>query len=227
MSEGLISVIIPAYNAERYAAEAIESAFAQGQQPLELIVVDDGSTDGTAQVVAGFAAARYVFQPNAGIGPARNAGIALAQGEFLAFLDADDIWAPDKLEWQLAALRAEPGLDMVFGFALQFPSPELAEEIERTIRYVKEPSPAYFAGTMLIRRASFERAGPFPTHLQVGEFVDWYLRAIDLGLTSAMHSRVALRRRLHDSNQGIRKRDAQLDYVRIVKAALDRRRRMP
>jgi glycosyltransferase involved in cell wall biosynthesis len=223
---GLVSVVIPAYNAERYLAEAIDSVLMQGDAALELIVVDDGSTDGTHKVVEAYPQVRYVFEPNAGIGPARNTGIAQARGELLAFVDADDIWVPGKLEWQRAALLNDSSLDMVFGYVQQFPTPELAGEIERTIRYVKEPSPAYFAGTMLIRRAAFERVGPFAGHLRVGEFVDWYLRAIDLGLTSEMFPRLALRRRLHDTNQGIRMRDAQLDYVRIVKASLDRRRRM-
>jgi glycosyltransferase involved in cell wall biosynthesis len=222
---GLVSVVMPAYNAERYIGEAIESVLAQTYRPLELIVVDDGSTDGTrAAVERHSGVGRSLAQPNAGIGPARNAGVAVAKGELLAFLDADDLWPPDKLERQVAALRAEPRLDMVFGHAQQFPTPERAEEIERTVSYVREPAPAYLAGAMLIRRAAFERAGPFPSHLELGEFVEWYLRAIDLGLTSAMHERVVLRRRLHDANQGVRMRGSKDDYVRIVRAALARRR---
>ncbi|MES2176677.1 MAG: glycosyltransferase family A protein [Gemmatimonadota bacterium] len=225
MSDGAVSVIIPMYNAERYVAEAVESVLTQTLRPKEVIVVDDGSTDRGHEVIAQFRDVRYVHQDNAGTGPARNTGVALAQGEFLAFLDADDLWEADKLAWQVATLRADTSLDMVFGFVEQFPSPELADEIERTILFAKEPAPAYFAGTMLIRRSAFDRAGPFPSHLTVGEFIDWYLRAIDAGLTSVMHPRVVLRRRIHNTNMGITQRGAQKDYVRIIKATLDRRRR--
>ena len=222
--EGLVSVVIPAYNAERYVREAIDSVLAQDHEPCEVIVVDDGSTDGTSDVVAGIPGLRRLEQENAGIGPARNTGVAVAEGEFLAFLDADDLWMPGSLSRQVAALRADPALDMVFGHAEQFASPESAEEIERSVTFVKEPTPAYLAGTMLIRRAAFDRAGPFPSEFEVGEFVEWYLRAIDVGLTSTMDPRLVLRRRIHESNTGRRMRDSRLDYVRIVKASLDRRR---
>ena len=221
---GLVSVVLPTYNYERYLAEAIESAIAQSYPFREIIVVDDGSTDGTRSVAERYPEVRYVFQDNAGIGAARNAGIALAEGEFLTFLDADDSWPSDRLERMVAELTRESALDMVFGHVHQFPTPERAEEIERTLSYIKEPSPAYLAGTVVIRRTAFDNVGPFLVHLQVGEFVEWYLRAIDLGLSSAMLTAVVLRRRLHNSNQGIRMRGARLDYVRIVKARLDRKR---
>jgi glycosyltransferase involved in cell wall biosynthesis len=222
---GLVSVIIPAYQAEQFVAEAIDSVLAQTYRPIEIIVVDDGSSDGTRAAVERYGSSvRYEYQPHAGISVAKNRGIELAVGDFLAFLDADDLWAEDKLAWQTAALQADSELDMIFGYVQQFPSPELAGEIEKKIRYIAEPVPAYLGGTMLIRRDTFLRTASFDTQWQVGEFVDWYLKAIDSGLHSAIQPRVVLRRRLHDANHGIKKSDARADYVRIVKAALDRRK---
>lgn len=225
VQSGLVSVVIPAYQAGKYIAEAIESVRAQTYRPIETIVVDDGSSDDTRAVVERYGSSvQYLWQPNAGISAARNRGVELVSGEFLAFLDADDLWLEDKLAWQTEVLRTRAELDMVFGYVLQFPSPELAEEDRSKLHYIAEPSPAYLGGAMLIRREAFLRTASFDEQWQVAEFVDWYLRAMDSGLRSEMQPRTALKRRLHDANQGIKKRDARVDYVRVVRAALDRRK---
>lgn len=107
-----ISVVMPAYNAQATIAEAIDSVLAQDLADLELIVVDDGATDATADIVAGYTArdprVRLVRQANAGVSAARNRAIAEARGTYIAFLDADDAWAPDKLSRQVALLDARP-----------------------------------------------------------------------------------------------------------------------
>ena len=92
MQPKLISAIIPAYNAERYISQAIESVLAQPYRPIEIVVADDGSTDGTAAIAKSYSAVRYVYQPNQGPPVARNAGLAHSSGELIAFLDADDFW---------------------------------------------------------------------------------------------------------------------------------------
>ena len=100
-----ISVIIPAYNVESYLAEAIDSALLQTVPPAEIIVVDDGSTDGTQRVAERFEnKIRYFRQPNAGPGRARNRGLAEARSDWVAFLDGDDIWLPRKLQLQTEAI---------------------------------------------------------------------------------------------------------------------------
>jgi glycosyltransferase involved in cell wall biosynthesis len=115
MPSPLVSVIIPAYNAERYLIEALDSVRAQGHRPLEVIMVDDGSTDGTAGVVAQYPDVRYVYQANRGPAAARNAGLRLAQGDLIAFLDADDVWSDDKLAVQLTLLSARAESQIVLG----------------------------------------------------------------------------------------------------------------
>src|SRR5437870_3978845 len=104
-----VSVVIPLYNSVDYIGEAIESAVAQTFRDFELIVVDDGSTDGSASVVRGFGdAVRYVYQTNAGVSVAMNHGMALSKGELIAFLDNDDVWVPWKLERQVTFLDRKP-----------------------------------------------------------------------------------------------------------------------
>lgn len=222
----LVSVIIPVYNGERYLAEAIESVLAQTYHTLETIVVDDGSTDGSADVAKGFTdpRVRYFYQPNSGQGAARNQGANLAHGSFFAFLDADDVWLSDKLALQMTAFENNPELDMVFGYVRQFRSSELDVNPEAKIGHDEEITPGYLPGTMLIKRESFFHVGPFATHWRLGEFIDWYSKAMEKGLESFMLPEMVMRRRIHNTNMGIRERRSQTDYVRILKAALDRRR---
>jgi hypothetical protein len=106
----------------------------------------------------------------------------------------------------------------------QFISPELDENVRATLRCQAEPMPGYTQCAVLIRRSAFMRVGFFETDWEVGEFVAWYLKALEKRLSSAMLPEVVMRRRLHASNQGLHKRDFQTDYVRILKASLDRRR---
>jgi glycosyltransferase involved in cell wall biosynthesis len=113
MTPLLISCIVPVFNGERYLGEAIDSILAQTYRPVEIIVVDDGSTDGTAAVAARYGdRIRYVRQNNGGAPTARNLGLSVAMGEFVAFLDSDDLWHPEKLQRQMACFEARADLDL-------------------------------------------------------------------------------------------------------------------
>lgn len=225
----LVSVIIPVYNYDRYLAEAIESALGQTYRRLEVIVVDDGSTDRSGEVARSFAGrgVRYCHQVHAGIGPARNKGVELAQGEFVAFLDADDRWPEEKTSRQLHAFENDPALEMVFGQAVQLHN---GPEWEAGVKDKKLPAagmvPGMVPGTMLIKRETFLRVGKFPGGLKVGEFIDWYARAVELQVRSLVLPDLLLWRRIHDSNQGVRERQSISDYARVLKASLDRKRMM-
>ncbi len=112
MNSPLISCIVPVFNGERYLREALDSIFAQTYRPLEILVADDGSTDRTPYIAAAFGnRLRYLRQDNQGPAAARNLGIRAATGEFIAFLDADDVWHPEKLERQMARFQVRPELD--------------------------------------------------------------------------------------------------------------------
>jgi glycosyltransferase involved in cell wall biosynthesis len=221
----VISVVIAVYNGERYIGEAIESALGQTLPPAEVIVVDDGSTDGTGTVAQGFGdAIRYEHRSRAGFAAGRNRGVELSTGAYLAFLDADDRFTPDKLERQLAALEQDPALDAVFGHVREFISPELEPDVAARLRRPVPDAPWPTPNLMLVRRESFDRVGPFSTKLRVGVGVDWYARAVETPLRMAMPEYIVLERRLHTDNNGIRESDSRVQYLHVLKASLDRRR---
>src|SRR5688572_15366487 len=110
----LVSVVIPAYNAARFLPRAVESVLNQSYRPLEVTVIDDGSTDDTARVLEPYRGAiHYLRQPNGGPARARNQGIAQTRGELVAFLDADDLWLPNKLSIQVRSLQDNPRAGVV------------------------------------------------------------------------------------------------------------------
>ena len=197
-----IDVIIPAFNAADYLGEAVASVVAQQRAVRRTIVVDDGSTDATAGVASGLdLPVELVRQDNRGSAAARNAGIALSDAALIAFLDADDRWAADKLARQAAALDADPALDFVLCLVRAFASPELPDA-ERSALEAQQPQPfeGWLAGAMLIRRASFDRVGTFATDLRVGEAIDWFSRAHRTGLRALVLPEILLERRLHRHN---------------------------
>jgi glycosyltransferase involved in cell wall biosynthesis len=220
----LISVIIPVYNGERYLGEAIESVLAEAYAPLELLVVDDGSSDGSAALAEGYGPRVQCYrQPHRGLAESLNYGMAQSQGMLLAFNDADDVWMPGKLARQTAALAADPTLDMVFGHVQQFISPELAD-LQPPPRLDREPLKGIHQGAMLIRRAALARTQGFDPTWRVAVTADWYLRALDAGLTYAIQPEVVMRRRVHGSNLTRHERQNYQEYLEILKRSLDRRR---
>jgi glycosyltransferase involved in cell wall biosynthesis len=221
----LVSVIIPVFNGERYLDEAIASVTGQSYRPLEIIVVDDGSTDGSAAIARRHELVTYCFQENAGISAALNRGVDLARGDFLGFVDADDMWSAGTLTRQMECLAQDPLLDMVFAHVEQFRSPELEAGGAGRIPEALKVIPGYCSGTMLIRRQAFCRAGRFDCRLQVGQFLAWYMTADDKGLSGRMLPDIMLKRRWHTANMGIVERESRSEYARILKASLDRRRR--
>ena len=149
----------------------------------------------------------------------------MAQGEFLAFLDADDRWPDEKLALQLRAFENDPSLEMAFGQALQLQNgPAWEAGVKNKHLIVDGMVAGMVPGTMLIKRAAFDRVGKFPAGLKVGEFIDWYARAGELQIRSLVLPELLLWRRIHDSNTGLRERQSVTDYARVLKAKLDRRR---
>ena len=225
-NESSVSVIIPVYNGECYLAEAIESVLSQTYRPIEIIVIDDGSTDGSAAVVQQFIPeVRYAFQPNRGVPRAQNHGVDLACGGLLAFLDADDLWVTEKLSWQMAAFETQPDLEAVFGYVQQFYSPDVDPAKRPNARYAREIMLGYCSDTMLIRAEAFRRIGYFRSEQRIGSFMEWFGRAQEQELRTALLPDVLAKRRIHDANLGIRERArARIEYARVLKATLDRRR---
>ena len=225
MSSERVTVMIGAYNAARYVAEAIDSVLAQTHPVAQLVVVDDGSTDNTGAVAESYGPpVLAIRQENGGMAASRNRAIQEATGDFFAFLDADDRFRPDKLERQLAVFRDDPELDVVYGHVTEFVSPELDPAALELLRPPQDDAPWPTPNLMLVRRESFFRVGLFSTELEVGIGVDWHARSIEAGLQSALPPVVVLERRLHAENNGIRQRQLKPQYLHVLKASLDRRR---
>ena len=182
MIAGRVSVVVPAHDAASTVGDAIRSALAQTRPPDEIVVVDDGSTDGTAAVVESFGAAvRLVRQSQRGPSSARNAAAAAATGEWLAFLDADDAWHPGKLEHQLrvagdaAVVATDWTREAVFGDAP--PSVRTTRLSTRDILVMNR----FQTSTVLLRRAAFDAAGGFDPAVDGVEDWDMWLRASRYG----------------------------------------------
>jgi glycosyltransferase involved in cell wall biosynthesis len=225
MNESLTSVVMPVFDGARHVAEAIESVLASSYRPLELIVVDDGSTDESAAIVRRYTPpARLLMQGHAGCGSARNHGAGAARGAYLAFCDADDRVPSDRLQRQVAALTSDQGLDAVFGEIEEFVSPDLDEHVARLLRAPTARHSVRMMITMLLHTDSFWRVGPFATDVGRGVDLDWLARADDLGLRIEACDGVVTYRRLHDASTGFRQRGDEDDYVRAVRSAIARRR---
>ena len=229
MMAPVVSCVIPVLNGERYLGAALESVLGQTSGAVEVIVADDGSTDGTRDVAAAFGArVRYLHQANAGHAAARNLGLAAAAGAFVAFLDADDLWHEDKLARQLARFERRPELGISVTHVRNFWSADAPPPDGGIDPRVMEAVPGYRSVTLLARRRVFELVGPFDPALRHGNDTAWFLRAAEHGVAMELLPDVLVYRRLHAGNRSRRLAESsRREYLRILKASLDRRRRDP
>ncbi len=219
----LVSCVVPVFNGALYLTEAIESIEAQTWRPIEIIVVDDGSTDGTPGIIAGPGGrVRALGQPNRGPSAARNAGMAIASGEFVAFLDADDLWAPDKLARQMARFEALAGLDVSLCHARNWWIDELKHEATSDSDIMGSVSVA------VIRREAVDRVGLLDETLRHKDWTDWLLRAADAGIVPETLPEALVLRRIHHHNMSRNRgsEDAE-EQIRLARARLARRRGTP
>jgi glycosyltransferase involved in cell wall biosynthesis len=215
-----ISVIIPCYNTVRHVKAALQSVLFQSHAPLEVICVDDGSDDGSAEAIqeAGFGAGapvRLITQGRRGAAAARNTGVAAAKGEWLAFLDADDLWPQGSLSARVETQRLS-GADMVFGKVAQF--------IDGEARDLDAGMPGRMAGSMLLRRAAFDRVGPFDEALATAETIDWVARARAAGVSEQACDALVLRRRIHGANTMLVHEGRDRDRLAVLRSAVARKR---
>lgn len=221
-----ISVVITVWNGANYLSEAIQSALDQDYLNKEIIVVNDGSTDETLEVISSFGEGiRVVNQENKGLGAARNAGVRVAAGDYYAFLDHDDVWPKYKLSEQMRVMMSHEEDPLVFSYLQQFICPRLTETEKKELRVNESILPAYFASNLLISKKRFEQIGFFMQENKVGEFVEWYARALRLSLPMVMSETIGLLRRVHKNNMG-RQHDRykQSDYLKILKTHLTLKR---
>jgi glycosyltransferase involved in cell wall biosynthesis len=210
-----VSCIVAVYNGEAYLHEAIDSLMAQEYPRLEIIVVDDGSTDRTAEVIAGYGdRVRALRQENRGVSVARNRGVASSTGELLCFLDADDRLEPRKIAVQVDAFEADERLDLCDCHTSYFWSPELPAEVLTADHRYAEPFwrqvLPHHISTWLFRRTLWERIGEFSAGMRYSEDSDWLSRGLDLSMQRLTLPDVLTHRRLHPGNVTARHRDEQL-----------------
>jgi glycosyltransferase involved in cell wall biosynthesis len=224
---GMVSVIVPAYNAEAYLAETLASVLEQAWQPLELIVVDDGSSDRTVAVAKSFGdVIKLISCPHRGLAATRNSGIAAARGEFVLHLDADDLLTPESVVKRMRHFSADPTLDMVVGKLRCFLSPELPEEARGRYVVPSEPQQGHLPGAAIIRAAAFDRYGPIDERLAINADLDWSVRARDEGARIRLIDDVVVERRIHGKNLTLTgKQELDASRLQIVRASLARRRR--
>ena len=226
MDNPLVSVVIPVYNGEKYLAEAIESVLAQSYQPVEIIVVDDGSTDKTAQIAQSYDL-KYIFQPNQGHGMAKRTGILNSRGEFLAFIDADDLWAPEKLKVQIEYLQRNPGIGFVICNMEIFLTPGYERPPWLDQAFLDQVVPAYVPSGLTACRWVLEKIGDFDPSYQHANDIDWFFRASDAGISMENVNQTLLLRRIHPDNQSSLRTKGSLSYrelFRSVKSSLNRKR---
>lgn len=213
LEDPLVSVIMPAYNSRAYLAEAIQSVLDQDYQALELIVVDDGSTDGTPDVARLFGERVHVIeQRNSGPAAARNRGVSVAHGEFIAFIDSDDIWLPGKVRAQVDYLRDNPDVGVVFGRLIRWfanadgsfgSPPELHVPASGQIIVHEESGWIYpemlldsviWIVSAMVRKSLWNSLGGLDESLRVGEDYDFFIRASRVCKMDELDKLVALYR---------------------------------
>ncbi len=227
MAKPLISVVLPVYNGEAYLKAAIESVLQQTYNNYELIIVNDGSEDNSAVISNSFSEVRYFYQPNQGVAAARNLGIAQATGDYLAFIDADDLWHEEKLADQIAFMETDPAMGYSFTRHHLFHGPEM-EDFPDWIRinYAQNDLTGYIPSSLVARRWVFDRVGLFDTDYRLGEDSDWFLRAKDAGIPMGILEQTLLFKRIHSGNISAQVAQGQQYLLRAFKASVLRKKQM-
>ena len=223
-----VSAIIPVFNGARFLTDALASIRAQDVLPDEIIVVDDGSSDGSAELARGLGTEIQVLAhpANLGLSSARNTGVEAAQGELISFLDVDDLWLPGKTNIQLDLMNRDSDVDVVIGRTQKL---RLVREVDgqREFERWSEPEPALSLGASLIRRRAFDLIGKFDTSLAFTLDWDWFMRGREQGVVIRMHSDVVQFYRRHGSNMSEDVDEGNKDTLRMLKMSLARRRQDP
>jgi glycosyltransferase involved in cell wall biosynthesis len=221
----LVSVIVPLYNGAVHIRDALHSILRQSYTHLEIIVVDDGSQDAGPAIIQSMSDGRirYVRQDNAGTASARNHGVRLSRGRYLAFLDQDDLWLPNKLSAQMAAFAQDSSLDLLFGHVWQTALPP--ESLPANALFHEGLRlPGFLPSTMIASREAFWQVGEYSEQHTLAESFDWFVRAREKRLRQLLLDEILVIRRIHQANKGIEHRHARPEYAQVLKAAIDRRR---
>lgn len=226
-SAPLVNCIIPVFNGALYLAPAIESVLVQSEGRVEIVVVDDGSTDETATVAQSFGHdIRYVHQENAGPATAINHGWRVSSCPFITVLDADDLWTADRLARQLAHFDEQPSLEISLGNVLNFWEEELQEEADKFSGHrLSEPIAAFSVSAMLARRSLLDSVGMLNVDRRHSFSTDWFVRARERSVVLEQLPNVVLHRRLHPKNRSRQFAGrSRNEYLDLLRQSLNRKR---
>lgn len=219
----LVSCIVPVHNGAEFLADALGSIVEQDYPAIEVIVIDDGSVDDSVEVAQSFEQVRLFQHANCGNAAARNRGIDVAQGEYLAFLDQDDLWARDKISCQVEAMQANPELLYCYGmtefFLQQQPSPAWFQD-----KLLEGSHAGFGPGVLLAHRLAFERLGRFDENLNTTSDVEWFVQATEQAAPCKMLPQVMLRKRVHDAAQSSKTRMYHPELLKVLRRSIARRR---
>ena len=221
----LVSIIIPTYNAARFLPQAIDSIRGQSYQPpLEIIIIDDGSTDDTAVIVQQLGPdIRYIYQENSSPAIARNRGIAASRGALIGFLDADDLYPPNKFELQVSRLMNDPTVDVVQG-RIKYIHLEGSED--RSVILDDEEALTFIQiGGALFRKSVFERIGGFDEDLRFSEDHDIFIRLRENNIPFVILNEITLYYQLHETNMTNDQTMMDFQLLRVLKKSIDRRQK--
>lgn len=220
----LLSVIIPSFNAQAYLAETIKSVLDQNWMPLEILLIDDGSTDDTIRVAEKFCDHIKIFKgPHQGLAATRNLGMSKAVGDFYIHLDSDDLLTPNSISILMQNLQAEH--DMITGKFESFVSPELAEHQKQRYAPPHGPQRGHLPGTTLVRASTFKRFGDLDPSFGARADLEWWIRVRDQGANIGMLDDILLLRRIHGNNMSLRDQESQtMNTLKTIRETLKRKR---
>jgi len=222
-----VACVIPMFNAELFIEETIQSVLNQSYPVREIVVVDDGSTDSSATIVTQqFDRITYLYQPNAGAVTARNRGLEATSCDFIAFLDADDLWADLKLEKQMARFAGDPELGASLTYMQNFWTEDVAHERDTVAgSTLLEPQPG-IASTLVARARTFVDAGPLNENLKHRDIQEWLVRVENKGWKKEVLTDVLLERRIHAHNVSRNRMSPDADeFLEIARAAIAGKRK--
>jgi glycosyltransferase involved in cell wall biosynthesis len=219
-ASSLITVIIPCFNGEKFLSEAVRSVIAQNYSQLQILIVDDGSTDKSVEISKSFPEpVRSIQKIHGGLSHTLNHGLREARRGFIGFIDVDDRWPEGRLKWQMKIFDESPEIEIVAGTLRRF----LYDSATGKEKELPENQRAMSIGASLFRSSVFEKVGIFDETIRCSD-LDWFMRAKELNVKMHFDDRLALYYRRHDQNMTNDEQENQVVMMQMLKRSLDRKR---
>ncbi|MBN1317302.1 MAG: glycosyltransferase [Anaerolineales bacterium] len=220
----LVSVIIPVLNGERFLAEAVSSVLEQNYRPVEILVIDGRSIDGTAEIARSFEKVRYICQTDQGLANARNEGIRAAGGELIAFLDHDDIWTLNKLGIQVDYLIQHSNIQYTISKIRLFLEQGCVLPLGYSKRLIENSQVGFTPGALVARKSLFQKIGFFNSEYAIGCDTDWFARTLDANVPMVVIPQILHYKRIHDANLSLIVRVYKEELLSLLNKSIKRKR---